>query len=373
MHHLFEAHLPASHPDIDGLMREGFVLPSWHPDIAGIVRPRSQVTSPGAMLGFAVAAVLLVIVVARSITKWRNSLKMQEVTVTKSIANETIVSNDSLSDSLEGSVEVMRRERLDVGTYEQEDRVLVYKEKKSSWKTAFGRRVVGTGSHSAGEAALLAAYVLINAGALLASPDYSLGVGFGSLSAGNVLFVFLTAARNSVLTWLAGITFDQLVVYHRFFGRLTVLLGLVHSCFYFDDILNRTSDSVTVTGLLSLGFGVVIVCSSLNYFRRKYFNFFFWSHYAFVGFVVALGLHAPSARPLLYASVGCYVVDKSFQMVWKMPTTALVFKKVDERTVHVRFAKSPLSNVLRRHKCGQYFFLNIPSMSLQEWHVSLVC
>ena len=40
VHHLFEAHLPDSHPNVDDLMREGFELPSWHPRISQIVIPR---------------------------------------------------------------------------------------------------------------------------------------------------------------------------------------------------------------------------------------------------------------------------------------------------------------------------------------------
>ena len=105
MHHLFEAHLPDSHRDIDELMREGFDLPSWHPDISGIVIPRSLVISPGAMLAFAVAEMFLIIVLARNFTKWRNSFRTREVIVTtkNTTANETSIGETATSDASSAS------------------------------------------------------------------------------------------------------------------------------------------------------------------------------------------------------------------------------------------------------------------------------
>jgi len=190
-------------------------------------------------------------------------------------------------------------------------------------------------------------------------------------SAGNTVFTFMTAARNSFLTWGLGVAFDQVLVYHRFIGRLTVVFALVHSCFYIDDIFENTTDYVTLTGLASLGCGFVIVLSSVNSVRRKFFNVFFWSHCgSFIGFLVGLYLHTPAAHPFILAAVGWYGIDKGLQMLRKIPKRTTLLEKVDERTAHVRFAKDTLSSLLGRHKVGQYVFVNFPSLSLQEWHVS---
>jgi hypothetical protein len=377
VHHLFEAHLPLDHPDIDELMLEGFTLPSWHPDISKMVIPRSSVTSPGSLLCLIVAALLVVIVLVRSMIKWKNSRRTMEIVVAdtdgKDSSERTGGDNSSLSESKDGSVEIMmRRDPLDApgpSYNSNEERILVYREKKTSWKRVFGRRV-GKGSRSMAEVMLCLCYLVVNIVALWLSRDYSLGLGFGSLSAGNTLFVFATAARNSVFSWFVGVTFDQVLVYHRFFGRLTVLLALIHSCFYIDDIVERTSDSVIVTGLVALGCGLVIVLSSVNYVRRKYFNMFFWTHYSFLGFMVGLFLHATAARPFVIASVGCYCVDKGLQAVRKIPRSTTVFEKVDERTVRVQFAKTFLTS-FQEYKAGQYMFVNFPALSLQEWHVSM--
>lgn len=407
VHQLFEAHLPGSHPNIDDLLEEGYTLPSWHPDISKIVLPRSLLTSPASILGFAVGALLIVIALARAITKWRNSKRTKEIFISNSMARQTSGNDDDFNgreevgiDELPGveirltkntSVETSSssdrdsdsRESVEPSGLDQtrnlamirrdfnpnEERILVYKEKTSNWKKVFGRRVMKS-SHSTGEAIICVFYILINVAALWISPTYAFGVGFGSLSVGNTLFLFMTAARNSFLSWVVGVAFEQVLVYHRFIGRVTVLLAFIHSCFYINDVIENTSDPFILTGIISLGCGFVIVLSSLNVIRRKFFNIFFWSHYSFIGFLVGLYLHALSARPFIIASVACYGIDKGLQMMWKLPRQTTVFKKVDDRTAHVQFEKPRLSSLLGRHKVGQYVFVNFPSLSLQEWHVS---
>mmetsp|Transcript_26788 Transcript_26788/g.56565 ORF Transcript_26788/g.56565 Transcript_26788/m.56565 type:complete len:806 (-) Transcript_26788:177-2594(-) len=369
IHHLFEAHLPESHPDIDDLMREGFKLPSWHPKISSIVRVRSSSASPGALLCFGVAALFVVFVVSRIITKSKNSKQTREVVLSKGGDEDTSSGSDDLSESKDGGFEiVMHRNNHGSNFNPNEERVLVYKEKKSNWKKVFGKRVAKT-SISTGEVLMCLLYVLINVSALLVSPTYDLGIGFGSLSAGNTVFTFMTAARNSFFTWFLGIAFDHIILYHRFIGRLTVALALIHSCFYIDDVINKTTDLITVTGLVSLGCGFVIVLSSVNYLRRKFFNMFFWIHCgSFLGFVAGLFFHAPGARPFVVAAIACYTFDKGLQMLRKMPKRNALFEKVDERTVHVQFEKGHLSSLLAKHEVGQYVFVNFPSLSLKEWH-----
>jgi predicted ferric reductase len=222
---------------------------------------------------------------------------------------------------------------------------------------------------STGEVVNCLIYVIINVAALLASPSYSYPIGLGSLSAGNTLFLVATATRNSVFTWLIGMTFDQALIYHRFIGRLTVVISLIHSALHYEHILNQTSERITVTGLSALSCGIVIFATSLNYVRRKLFNVFFWSHFAFLGFIVGMYLHAAAARPFIWASVACYGVDKFLALVWtQLPRRTTKFEKVGDRTAHVQFRKTPLMKMLGRYKVGQYVFVNFPELSVHEWH-----
>lgn len=348
VHHLFEAHIPDSHPDIDELLAEGYTLPSWHPDISKIVTPRPLMLSPASILCFAVAGLAIAMMLVKSVTKWKNSKQTREITITKDYQGDTSSSSDSLSEAQDGNIEVMRRDPCVDPINPNEERILVYKEKKSTWKTFFGRRVIKS-SHSTGKAVLCVMHILINLAALWASPNYPFEVGFGSLAVGNQLLSIVTASRNSVFTWFLGIAFDQVLVYHRFVGRLTILFAVIHSGYYVSDVFEKTSDPVTLTGLVSLGCGLVILLSSLNFVRRKFFNVFFWSHFSFIGFLIGTFLHAHAARPYIIGAVLSYCLDKGVQMTWKLPTKTTIFEKVDERTVHVQYAKSSLATLVRRH------------------------
>lgn len=417
IHYMMESYLPDYHPNIDDLLREGFVLPSWHPAISNMVKPRSLATSPASMMSYIIASLFVAMLLLRSARKLKSrTMEMplvfpgglegnsKEISQTyqssddeseNSIYVEPVMTGDDNNDDsaevdnvYEGvlpgldnrrhqAMELHKKHRDSTLAPKSEhvrESILVYREKKnnelrSRWTKIFGRRAKS--DLSTGEATLCLSYILINVVALLISPTYQLKVGFGSLSAGNTLFLVMTATRNSVITWILGVTFEHVLVYHRFIGRLTVVVSLIHSVFYIDQIIERISDRVTVTGLVSLGCSVIIFLSSLNYFRRKHFNIFFWSHFSFVGFIIGMYLHAPASQPYILASVVCYGVDKLLQMIWtQLPRKTIIFEKVGDRTARVKYDRTPLANLLARQKVGQYVFVNFPELSLNEWHVS---
>jgi hypothetical protein len=51
----------------------------------------------------------------------------------------------------------------------------------------------------------------------------------GHLVDANMCFTGIIAARNLVLLWALGLRFEHVVQFHRWVGRVTVLLALAHS------------------------------------------------------------------------------------------------------------------------------------------------
>jgi hypothetical protein len=92
---------------------------------------------------------------------------------------------------------------------------------------------------------------------------YGLDVEFGSLAAGNVVFLVVSTIKNSIFTWFPGMAFDQVIMYHQFIGGVTVVVSLIHSCFYFDRLVEFMSDCVYKTGFIALMFGIFITVSLL--------------------------------------------------------------------------------------------------------------
>ena len=130
----------------------------------------------------------------------------------------------------------------------------------------FGKRISGT-HHPHGYVVFCLFYVAVNFAALLLSP-YNLNGGFGSLAAGNIVFLVVSAITNIVVMWLLGMAFDQVVVYHQFIGRVTVVMSFIHSCYYFNRLVAFMSYRVYKPAFIALMFGIFITISSLNWIRR---------------------------------------------------------------------------------------------------------
>ena len=260
--HLFEEYLPDGHPDVDELMRRGFVLPRYHPDISLALDPRSLATSPGALLSYCIASIVLAILLVRCVGKTRRrTTKIARPSLTpvpSSDSDDAVIirewtmgqhdsievecrktaqarsyawafisrlggeddDNVEVSFNEEETVETelkyegappsldQRRHHImglnknhhddELGPQENVRRdILAYEEKKSTmlrsnWSKTFGLRFVKS-DVSMGEAISCLVYVIINVIALLASPTYSYDLGFGSLAAGNTLFLVMTA------------------------------------------------------------------------------------------------------------------------------------------------------------------------------------
>jgi hypothetical protein len=79
---------------------------------------------------------------------------------------------------------------------------------------------------------------------------------------------------------------------HRWLGRWTVAVSLFHGALYFQfftdnggDAINRILDnSEYAYGAYAALCGVVILLTSLDYVRRNFYEFFYWLHFAFIGF-----------------------------------------------------------------------------------------
>lgn len=192
------------------------------------------------------------------------------------------------------------------------------------------------------------------------------GRAFGSLSVANFMFSVLPATRNNILTWLLGLPFDHVVLYHRAIGRFGLITAIIHFGFY---VANPYPSWTYTTGYVALTCVSVMTITSLEFFRRDYFNFFFITHFLFIPFFVFAYLHTRMAQPYILTAIVLYLLDRVLREVWTgLPTKALLLTNKGPDLAQLRVAKSALTDKLGMHKVGQYFFINIPVISLWEWH-----
>jgi hypothetical protein len=89
--------------------------------------------------------------------------------------------------------------------------------------------------------------------------------------------------------------------------------------------------------------------------------------------------------PYTIAGAVLYALDRLFRIVsinWRFnsayiryiwgtlpqKTTMLAVKDDEEKLVQLRFKKHELAKYLNLYKVAQYYFINIPGVSLLQWH-----
>lgn len=245
------------------------------------------------------------------------------------------------------------------------------------WSGLTTKRIPGS-QWTSGAVMFCSLYLAGNLAAAVVShllDDYTFGRGFGSLAAANTMLLIIPATRNNILTWGMGLAFDHIVLYHRFLGRVTILVAVIHGAMYIEQFVADGGNYVDYTdyvnwmGTGALICGLLIVVTTFDRVRRRFFNVFFYAHYSFIGFFVLAYLHAENGRPFLIAGIAAYGLDKALRFLWTLwPRHTIVFRNRGENIAQVVLPKNAVANWLGRYKVGQYMFVNFPELSLHEWH-----
>jgi len=228
-----------------------------------------------------------------------------------------------------------------------------------------------------GSALSFVVFIIINI-LCLTIPGYSAADAWGYLAAANSLIVGIPATRNSVITWLTGMPFDKSVMFHRWIGRWLMLTVFVHMGLYWHQWqapgagginANTFDGDHNMYGWLAWFFGVILLVTSVEWMRRRKFEFFYYSHYFFVLFYVFAALHTSEFRPYLIATLFFYILDRSVRFFWGLwPVRATLIKTKVGKVIQIRFPKHPVARCAKLYKVGQYCFLNFPQLSVLEWH-----
>ncbi|RLN73666.1 hypothetical protein BBJ28_00006320 [Nothophytophthora sp. Chile5] len=226
-------------------------------------------------------------------------------------------------------------------------------------------------------------------------------------------FVFAFVVRNnSLLVAFTGISFERALFYHKLFAfamiLLTALHGFTHVLARRNDISDQEYRSHKVsTGMIAFTAMVTLYLLSLNFIRRRFFEFFVRVHWVlFIVVLVTAVLHGA-----IIALVGIlpWEIDMIFRIVYRSRVYAQgsLLAKGSKRSSAEFYArasettspKAPLKHLgvaardqvsiyqlpnnvtciqfprIRadtgeefEYKAGQYAFLCVPSLSALEWH-----
>ncbi|CAO0801401.1 unnamed protein product [Mucor circinelloides] len=182
-------------------------------------------------------------------------------------------------------------------------------------------------------------------------------------------FVFFLAQRNSLLPKMSGLTFEELIPFHRIVARIGLAEFMPHFVwriikgyqknFVVKDALFRNTEQTTGT-IAMLGF-LIMFASSLEYIRRNYFEVFYYCHV--VCLIVAIIFscwHETTCFAFFIPAVILWFADRAIRTYqsWFVRPTMVRVDQVAAQTatqdgiVRVLYEQKTLKNF----KPGQYVF-----------------
>lgn len=207
----------------------------------------------------------------------------------------------------------------------------------------------------------------------------------GHLNDLNISLLLFPVARNSVWSSLFGISFERAIKFHRWIARVMFtfitchMLGwwiswwkkgtfvkeaLTFNGFFATEYGDWTIPYVEVAWLISL----FMVLTSLEYFRRKFFELFYYSHHLFVVFLIFANFHSWEQWKYLSFSFVLYTLDRVLRFYYSQSATAVVSASVEGGSRACAVTRLEMCQHGFSHQPGQYLFLNIPAISTTQWH-----
>jgi len=126
---------------------------------------------------------------------------------------------------------------------------------------------------------------------------------------------------------------------------------------------------INIWGLLSWIAGLIILLTSFEFVRRRWYSIFHMAHFIFLAFYIFGALHNDEMLTYTIAVAVLYLLDRLIRVMWgfwPQKTVHLRYKEGD--IIQVVFKKHFMARLLNLHRVGQYMFLNFPTISVTEWH-----
>ena len=212
---------------------------------------------------------------------------------------------------------------------------------------------------------------------LLSRRTLQLHVALGHLAAINLTLAVLPVTRRSVWHFAFGISFERAIRWHRLVARMAVLSMLVHAL-----LLIRLSGLEVLLHSAPLPHGIaaywgslagacmlLMSLTALEPIRRRVFELFWYVHVPlFTSTIVFAALHSEYARYYLIAPIALYLADWLLRFSnTARSVTVVEFAVLTDSAESYRVGRLTLTAAMTP-KAGQYVYVNLPAVSLLQWH-----
>ncbi|RCH96566.1 ferric/cupric-chelate reductase [Rhizopus stolonifer] len=192
--------------------------------------------------------------------------------------------------------------------------------------------------------------------------------------------VFFFAQRNSLLPKICGLTFEELIPFHRIFARIGFLNFVPHLVYrVWDGYIKKYSiydafffNKEYTTGTIATAAYIVMFATSLEYIRRHHFELFYYCHIVFlIPAIVFTCWHYPTCLAFYTPAVALWLADRVVRSYksWIIKPSFVQVEQVTAQTatqegiVRILFQ----SKLLNNFKPGQYIFAAIVINKHKFW------
>ncbi|KAI8991386.1 ferric reductase like transmembrane component-domain-containing protein [Mycotypha africana] len=193
-------------------------------------------------------------------------------------------------------------------------------------------------------------------------------------------FVFFLAQRNSLLSKMSGLTFQQLIPFHRIIARIGLAEFFPHFVYRIIKGYRRHyivkealfMDTEYSTGTIAMLAFFIMFATSFEYIRRNYFEVFYYSHVIFlIVAIIATCWHEPTCMVFFIPAVGLWAADRAVRTYksWIVKSTSVRVDEVlndsasQEGIVRVLFE----NRIMNSFKPGQYIFAALVLNGKKLW------
>lgn len=188
----------------------------------------------------------------------------------------------------------------------------------------------------------------------------------GMMTFASIPFIVALAGRNNFISFLLGIPYERLRVYHFWCSRMTLLTTLIHA-------IGRLKISTVMTwtsttnrwGLTGFIAGCLIFLGSFSFIMKSRYEIFYVFHLVMVIiYIVGSWYHQPENREWLYAAIAVWALDRVFRVLrivafngllrFKGHSSEVKVTKVSEDTVRLEVVRPDFPS----WKAGSHAFIS---------------
>ncbi|KAI9799433.1 MAG: hypothetical protein M1825_004533 [Sarcosagium campestre] len=192
---------------------------------------------------------------------------------------------------------------------------------------------------------------------------------YGWLTLANGGLTLLMAARTNLFAIVARIPSTTLLFYHRWLGRITAIHASIHAIFLMisyvksEQLANVVRTPRIQVGLMAWISLLLILITSLAFVRRRLFETFYYLHALFLLFVIGAFIHATRAAEFIVPGLALWGIDRLIRFTYN-------FRRIEVVAVTQHPGNLTKFRITgpRSHGPGQIAWIQIPAVSLINWH-----